>query len=201
MRTLITTGLMVLMIACSKDDPAPSNNASSMEIDHHDWDPDTLVVDSILIDLNNDSSSDLKLVAEKIYQGTSPSGGPYYNYFAKCISVNTDLQISIGTEVDPAQQVWNCLELNDPISTDLTWYDSFILKGQVISAGAIGTWDTNANEGYIGIKFESNGTRNFGWIKVNVNYNGLIENRYEIICFEYALSGTDDAIIHAGQVE
>jgi hypothetical protein len=189
------------MVSCAKEDQLNNNNSTSIEISYHDWNPDILVVDSILMDLNNDNLDDLKFLIEKNYQGTSPSGGPYYNYFARCISVNPNLKVSLGTEVDPSQQDWNCLELNDPISNNLTWKNSFILNGQVIVAGAIGFWDTNDAEGYIGFKLESNGITNFGWIRINVNYTSFIDKRYEIACLEYAISETNNSIIRAGQIE
>ena len=202
MKKIIYTSLLFILIAsCSKDKSVNNSNSSGIEVNHHDWNPDTLVVDSILIDLNNDNLNDLKFLIEKDYQGTSPGEGNYYNYFAKCISINSNLKVSLGTAVHPDQQNWNCLELNDLIFNDLTWSKSFILKGQVIGAGGIGIWDKNNAEGYIGLKLKSNGMTNFGWIKVNVDYNTSIDKHYKIICYEYAISELNNSIIKAGQIE
>ena len=193
--------LLVLIASCSKDEPLSIDTSVSTEINHYDWNPDTLIFDSLLIDLNNDNIDDLKFLIEKIYQGTSPSGGPYYNYFAKCISVNPELKISLGVEMNPSQQEWDCLEFEDSISTNLTWKNSFTLNGEVIIAGSIGIWDMNNSYGYIGLKFESTQATYFGWININSNYNPLLDKRYEITCFEYAVSETSNFIIKAGQIE
>lgn len=190
--------LLMLIASCSKDKLI---NNTSAKINYFNWDPDSLVVDSIVVDLNNDNFDDLKFLVQRNYQGTSPSGGSYYNYFATCTSINSALKISLGTELNPSQQTWDCLEFNALISNNLTWNDSYILKGQVISAGAIGVWDTNNPGEYIGIKLESNGASYFGWIKASVNYNYSIEKRYEITCFEYAISETNNATLKAGQKE
>lgn len=201
MKNIIFLTLLLLIVSCAKEDQLIDDNSASIEITYHDWNPDTLVFDSILVDLNNDNFNDLKFFIEKDYQGTSPSGGPYYNYFAKCISVNHNLTVSLGIEVDPSQRDWNFLEFNNLISNNLTWDSSFVLKGQVVSAGGIGLWDRNDTEGYIGIKFESTEVTNFGWIKVDVNYNSIVDKHYEITCFEYAISETNSTIIKAGQIE
>lgn len=201
MKNSIFIGLLLLIVSCSKDELSNNNSSNSIEINYYAWSPDTLIVDSMLIDLNNDSINDIKFLIEKDYQGTSPSGGPYYNYFARCISVNSNLKISLGTEVDAVQQEWNCLLFDNSISNNLTWENSFILHGEVINAGAIGVWDTNDSEGYIGVKFESNLSTNFGWIYINTNYNSFIDKKYEITCFSYAISETNNSNIKAGQKE
>ncbi|NVK65035.1 MAG: hypothetical protein HWE22_10635 [Flavobacteriales bacterium] len=201
MKTTIFIALTILIISCSKDETLNGNGSSTIEINYFDWNPDTLVIDSILIDLQSDGVNDIKFLIEKDYQGLSPSGGPYYNYFARCLSINPNLRVSLGTELNPSQQDWNCLKFNDLISNNLTWNSSFILNGQVIYAGAIGVWDTNDTEGFIGTKLESNGQTNFGWIKINVNSNSFIDKRFEIMCFEYAISETNNVTINAGQTE
>jgi len=201
MKTIIFIALACLIISCSKEVTLDDNGTSPIEINYFDWNPDTLVTDSILIDLQNDGADDIKFLIQKDYQGTSPSGGPYYNYFARCLSINPNVTVSLGTELDPSQQDWDCLKYNHSISNNLTWNNSFILNGRVIAAGSIGFWDTNDTEGYIGIKIESNGVTNFGWIRVNVTYNSAIDKRYEIMCLEYAISETNNATINAGQTE
>lgn len=201
MKTIIFIALAFLIISCSKEVTLDDNGTSPIEINYFDWNPDTLVTDSILIDLQNDGDDDIKFLIRKDYQGTSPSGGPYYNYFARCLSINPNVTVSLGTELDPYQQDWDCLKYNHLISNNLTWNSSFILNGRVIGAGLIGFWDTNDTEGYIGIKIESNGVTNFGWIRVNVTYNSVIDKRYEIMCLEYAISETNNATINAGQTE
>ena len=120
MKTTIFIALTILIISCSKDDTLNGNGSSTIEINYFDWNPDTLVIDSILIDLQSDGINDIKFLIEKDYQGFSPSGGPYYNYFARCLSINPNLRVSLGTELNPSQQDWNCLKFNDLISNNLT---------------------------------------------------------------------------------
>lgn len=182
--------MSLLFISCTKE----QTPLAPIVINHYDWNPDSLVVDSMLVDLNNDNADDIKFLIERVYQGATPSGGPYYNYFAKCISVNSEVTISLGNAP-------NCIMTNDLISDELTWETSKILKGQVIAAGDIGDWNICNADGYIGIRFESNGEVFYGWIRVDVNYNDALEKRYEIICFEYAMSETSNAFIEAGQIE
>lgn len=201
MKKLILIAIALLIISCSKDEVINNNISFNIDVNHYNWSPDTLIVDSFLIDLDNDYDNDLKFLIKKDYQGTSPSGGSYYNYFAQCSSINSNLKVSLGNEVVNSQSNWNCLKFNHSISNNLTWKKSFNLKGTVVGAGEIGFWDINDNDGYIGLKFETNGIINFGWIKAEVNNNYFIDKRYEIKCLEYAISETQNALIKAGQTE
>jgi hypothetical protein len=183
-----------VFVSCSNDQPNPA-----IELDLVDWNPDSVVVDSFELDINNDAIHDIQLKIEKSYQGTSPSGGPYYNYFTKVIALHPEVQLTLGKLEYPPQQVWNCLHLNTPITSDLTWGDAFVLKGQVIAAGNIGVWDINTSEGFVGIRYTENNNDYFGWIKLSVDYDAFLDKRYRITCYEYAFSRTENLILLAGQ--
>jgi len=163
-------------------------------INHFDWIPDTTTTDSILLDFDGDNIFDLKFLVEKTYQGSTPSGGPYYNYFSKVISLNNNLLISLGTELDTSFQTWNCIEYGDLISENLTWKSSFILNGSVIFAGSIGLWDTNNNQGYLCLKFMTNQNNKWGWINLTSTINNITLN-------EYAINENINQLIKAGQTE
>jgi hypothetical protein len=105
----------------------------------------------------------------------------------------------MGTETNPNQQEWDCLVLNDSISNNLSWRDLFLLKGNVIGAGNVGIWDTNQQTGYLATRISQGGSTYFGWIRVNVSSNGAWDNLYQITCYEFATSDTDQAIIKVGQ--
>lgn len=192
-----------MISACSKDETTttPIPPPPPAKISYYDWSPDIEVYDSVFIDLNHDSIADIRFQCSKVYQGSSPSGGAYYNYFVNCLSANANVGVSLGVETDPSQRLWDCLLTDDIISDSLTWNDSFTLEGSVIVAGGIGIWDINpVHEGYVAFRIKSAESSNFGWLRIHTEFNAFAE-RYEITCFEYAISETANKTIKAGQKE
>ena len=190
----------MIIISCSKNEVS-INEDIPIDIYHYDWDPDTVVflgsIDSIIIDLNNDNIDDLIFRNQTAY-GSAPGGGETYTLYStsEVESVNEALKISMGTHNTPTGSNyldWNCLSFNDPILNELTWENSFYLIGYVHGSGDIGVWNHNDHEGYIGLKFETNQSTYFGWIKIN-------KDSGTAFC-EYAISETNNATILAGQSE
>lgn len=183
--------LLTLVVSCKKN-----KSKASYDIRHYDWSPDSTVLDSVFLDLNNDHIDDLKFVLSKTLQGSTPSGGPYYNYSSNVVALNNDLLLSLGTKLPQsnANDPWDCLKLNDAIGPHLTWDSSFRLNYHVIIAGHVGTWDTNTNEGFIGLKFKIGQSSNWGWIKVSTTIT-------KITLKEYAINELLNQPIAAGQIQ
>jgi len=190
----IVSLLIALLIACSKDDV-------QKKINYFNWDPDVTVVDSLRLDVNNDSIDDIMFLVKKDLQGASPSGGSYYNYLAQCYALNSTVKLSLGKLTSPSQQKYTCFNVNDLISNDMYWDSSYVLNAQVIAAGNVGFWDFNTSYGYLGIQVEADGGRYFGWIHLNVNYNSLSDKHYEFLLYDFALCATKNATLNVGEME
>ena len=185
----------LLLLTCSKDD-SPTDEPDSTVIHHFDWNPDLIVLDSILIDLNQDNVDDLMLHVEKRYEGTRPNGGPYYNYFAWVKALNSATKVSAGVS---SQNACDCIEHDESIDSALTWEDTIELRGSVIAAGAIGYWDNSTPHGYVGLKMESGSSTYYGWLKTDVSEDSSLDRRYSFTCYAYGMSETANGTIKAGQ--
>ena len=190
---------LLLVISCSKENETqpPTPIVTTFDIHHFDWVPNTIITDSIRLDLNSDNNFDLEFKLTATYQGSTPSGGPYYNYSSNIISLDSNLLISLGTKLPPSSSSydpWDCLEFNDMISENLTWERSFRLNYSVIYAGDVGTWDINKNEGYVALKFNTAQKNKWGWIK-------LTSTSSNIILKEYVINENLNQPIFAGQIK
>jgi len=180
------------LIGCSKDHV-------KKKINYYNWDPDITVVDSLKLDVNKDSIEDIMFLIKKDLQGISPSGGPYFNYLAQCLRLNPAVKISLGKLTSSSQQNYTCFKVNDLISNDNYWDTSLLLKAQIIAAGNVGCWDLNTSYGYLAIQVEADGGKYFGWIHLDVSYNGSSDKHYEFLLYDYALCETKNATLSVGE--
>ena len=162
-------------------------------ISWYDWQPDTVITDSILVDVDFDTFPDIIFRRLTFYAGASPSSGSYYNYFATVSAIDSSVLVSPGVQLDASGQFWNCLDSGEAVNQSLTWGSGYNIRGEVIMAGAIGIWDTNINGGYIGFQLSKLGRKNYGWIKV------AAQARTSIILSEFAINHTSSLSIAAGQ--
>lgn len=162
------------------------------QIDYTDIDPD-VTSDTVYLDMDGDGTNDLMFMANSftlstgaitVYRGfvqaldtasiaASASGSYFYPYALQAgDTIKNSLNFTTGSS-NFQTLAWN------------TFYSStsaYNLYGNFISGG---------DEGYIGVKLNSNGESRFGWVRLEVEFG-------EITVKDFALESTDATQLIAG---
>lgn len=181
---------LVFLFACKKSDESP--HASPDDIHGYDWLPDTMTTDSISIDVDSDSIYDIQFSVFSVYAGSTPSGGPYYNYFAQVMVLDSVVSLSPGVESTSGSPYWNCLDSGQVIGPSLNWSPMFNLHAYVVMAGSVGIWDMNTPHGYIALRKHTAAGYRYGWIRLQASI-------LSVSLDAFALNHTAENTIRAGQ--
>jgi len=196
MKNIIGLVFVILLISCSKQE-----EEINTDIAYRNLEPNVVVTDSFLIDINTDGEMDVMFFVEKDFQGYSPTGESTYNYFSRCIAKNSNVSVSAGTRISTSQNKWNCLQYESYVSSQITWLQKLTFNGKIIGADDVGIWDINPSYDFIGVKIE-NGTKSYyGWVRLVTSFDTVSDNGYTITVGEYAYMISNNIVIRAGQIE
>jgi hypothetical protein len=188
--SLLLFAIMFILFACRKSND--TSIASPDDVQGYDWQPDTLFTDSVSLDVDSNSMADIRFRINAVYAGSTQSGGPYYNYFAQAVALDSVVSLSPGIESTSGLPEWNCLDSGQVIGPQLTWSRAFNLRAYVVMAGSVGIWDLNTPHGYIAFKIHGSSGFNYGWIRLQAS-------TMNIQIDAYGFNKTPNNTIRAGQ--
>ncbi|GEM_PF-6865834 len=182
----------LVLASCRKDKVQIIEDAPTYSVEYTNW-SNTVITDSLLLDLNGDNIPDFRL---KLYEYIAGQTGNvfYWNNLTRITALNDDFSFSFGKEY--SQSNFDCLRLNDLIDENITWYGNGvshnfhtnIFSGQYLQ---VGLWDIFDHDNHIGYRQKSGDSYCYGWIELNTSLS-------EIVLVESAVNTTPNEEIPTG---